>query len=118
MTETLNSYHSMYASLSADITAHIGKISALAREDNGDKSGELLSSVAASLTFKTMREPLQPFFCKAVFNIRPQQLFIRSRDDLSLGSGCIPNFHHMDSNQLLLMLEPEANVYFFLSKPA
>ena len=39
MTDTLNSYHSMYATLSAEITFSIGKISAMAREENGDNLG-------------------------------------------------------------------------------
>ena len=34
MTETLKSYHSMYASLSAEITANIGKIGILCKEEN------------------------------------------------------------------------------------
>ena len=40
MTETLNSYHSMYASLSAEITSLVGKISVLSREEDVDNSGK------------------------------------------------------------------------------
>jgi hypothetical protein len=50
MTETLNSYHSMYASLSAEITSLVGKISVLSREEDVDNSGKKKLS---TLTFKT-----------------------------------------------------------------
>ena len=36
MTDTLNSYHSMYASLSAEITSNIGKITILSREESNE----------------------------------------------------------------------------------
>ncbi len=38
MSETLKSYHSMYASLSAEITANIGKIGILCKEENAENS--------------------------------------------------------------------------------
>jgi len=102
MTETLNSYHSMYASLSAEITAHIGKISVLAREDSGDKSGELLSSGCfdSPLTFKTVIENASILaHIRLIVRLCEATAILLS---LSVSTCLILDFHHMELNSCLI----------------
>jgi len=53
MTETLKSYHSMYASLSAEITANIGKIGILCKEENVENNIGNFCFLLFGLAFKT-----------------------------------------------------------------
>lgn len=102
MTETLNSYHSMYASLSAEITAHIGKISVLAREESGDKSGELLCSSCfdSPLTFKTGIKNAS-IFAQISFRVWPFKATDIKRP-FTVNSCLAHDFHHMEFNSCLL----------------